>query len=491
MRGSPIADDESAYRFASELLARGRLWVPSPPLKLFFDQNFIINDGRMYTVYFLGWPALLVPATLAGLPEVANPIYSALTIPPLWGVLRHYVGPLWSRAGVLLFLVSPFVQVMAATELSHTTCLMALTWCLFFYVKIRDGAHARDARLHAAMAVSFSIAFFIRPQAALALGLPLLIGWAWRIRSIPAASRGRCVSAFVVPSMGFGVAFLSVLWLQNGSPFLVGYGRYAQYLVENGFAFSSFRPVHLTTVPGFYFGDALSAVVRVLAGLFRLNFDLFGWPTSLGVAIIALRAGKDVRLLWAMAGTYLGFFFFQTDWGIDTFGPVHGFELALPILILTILGAERLTVLLGGRQTLVAGETGPRWSLAGPGLLVGLTVAALAGFVPVRWKALHQITGHIAYALDAPEKAGITNAVVFSPRPFVPSCEGVPHHFVGFRPVNDPWLEGDILWVNDLGFAENLELMNRMPDRKGYVMRWIDDCEVELSPLVAPPRDRG
>ena len=47
---APLTDDESAYRFAAELLARGRLWVPSPEMKIFFDQNFMINDGRLYPV---------------------------------------------------------------------------------------------------------------------------------------------------------------------------------------------------------------------------------------------------------------------------------------------------------------------------------------------------------------------------------------------------------------------------------------------------------
>ena len=91
LRGAPVADDESAYRFTAQLLASGRLWVPSHELKLFFDQNFIINDGRMFSVYFLGWPALLAAGVRLGATWIVNPLCSALTVAPLFFSLRRFV----------------------------------------------------------------------------------------------------------------------------------------------------------------------------------------------------------------------------------------------------------------------------------------------------------------------------------------------------------------------------------------------------------------
>ena len=108
LRGAPLADDEGAYRFGAELLASGRLWVASPAMKLFFDQNFMINDGRLYPAYFLGWPAILAIGVTVSAPELMNPLLSALTVPALYGVLQHFVSRLWARAGILLFLSSPF-----------------------------------------------------------------------------------------------------------------------------------------------------------------------------------------------------------------------------------------------------------------------------------------------------------------------------------------------------------------------------------------------
>jgi hypothetical protein len=86
-------------------------------------------------------------------------------------------------------------------------------------------------------------------------------------------------------------------------------------------------------------------------------------------------------------------------------------------------------------------------------------------------------------ALGAPAHAGLTRAIVFSPIPFVPRCPGIPSHFVFFRPVNDPDLRNDILWVNHLSIDQNRQLVRSMGDRPGYVLQWNNQCQVSLRPL--------
>ena len=93
MANAPLTDDESVYRFGAQLLSSGRLTVPSPPMKLFFDQNFMINDGRLYPAYFVGWPALLALGVWLGVPGIVNPILSALTVPVVATATRSIVGP--------------------------------------------------------------------------------------------------------------------------------------------------------------------------------------------------------------------------------------------------------------------------------------------------------------------------------------------------------------------------------------------------------------
>ena len=486
LREAPLTDDEAAYRFGAQLLAKGRLWVPSPDMKIFFDQNFMINDGRLYPVYFLGWPALMVPGVWLGMPGVVNPLLSALTVLPLFGALAHFVGRSWARAGVLLFLTSPFIQVAAATQLSHTSCLMALTWCLWLYVRAtRDGARQID---HAAFAFAFAVAFCIRPQSAVPIGLPMLASWGLTVLRMNAAGRWRAALAFAIPSATLAFMFLGTLWAQNGSPWRVGYARYGQYMLENKLRFTTFSPSDLTAIPGFDFSEVGPALARTTTGLLRLNVDLFGWPSSLAMLLLALPVfGRRTRLFWGMLSAYVALQFFQRDWGIDSFGPVHAFEMSLPIIALSIAGFENLS------RYLTRDETGGvRPSFQGrafaPALLAALIITAWLGFVPIRLQGVGQIARHLNTALDAPARAGIDRALIFSSLPFAPPCGTSPSHFVFFRPVNDPDLTNDILWVNHISLDQDRRLIEGLDgNRPGYLMRWTHPCNVVLEPISRVP----
>ncbi len=472
LHSAPLADDESAYRFAAELLASGRLSVASPKLKLFFDQNFMINDGRLYPVYFLGWPLLMVPGIWIHAPGIVNPLLSALTVWPLSRVLEHFVGRSWARGGILLFLSAPLLQIAAATELSHTSCLMALTWCLWMCLRVRDGD--APAGVHAGFGLAFALAFAIRPQSTVALALPLLILWMAAVVRMR-EGRLRAVLAFAVPTLVGSALFLASLWAQNGSPLKIGYARYLEYIAANRFRFTTFGPSDFTALAGFDFLHPGEGIARAAVGMFRLNFDLFGWPCSFVMLWFAMRRAG---ILWAMIACFMLLMLFQRDWGIDTFGPVHAFELALPILVLTVVGARRLSEDITWAPS-AAGRWA--WSALSPSLLASLIVTAWLGFVPLRLETIRQIAAHLNIALRAPERAGIHDAVVFSPVPFAPPCGFEPHHFVFFRPTNDPDLRNDIVWVNDLGVDENRRLLETFPGRAGYQLRWTDKCDVSLT----------
>jgi hypothetical protein len=487
LQGAPLTDDESAYRFTAELLASGRLWTESPAMREFFDQNFAINDGRLRTVYFVGWPALMAPFVRLGVAGWANPVLSALTVPALYGILGRVVERGWARGGVVLFLCTPFIQVAAATQLSHTACLAALAWGVALcFRSIDDG---RRTVWVWAFTTAFVVAFFVRPQVTLPLALPVVLWWllvTWR----QGDARTRHLAAFVVPACLGAVLFTAVLWQQNGSPFKIGYARYGEFMRENGFRFTTFGEAELTTVAGFDFSSFVPAVARTAVGLFRLNFDLFGWPSSLLLALLALPRKADRSwLFWTMAGSFLLMHLFQHDWGIDSFGPVHAFELSLPLLVLTVIALQRLSRLswtdVGSND---AASARPPAAFAAP-LLIALVVSAWAGFVPARLEAVRRIASHVNIPLQAPHQAALHDAVVFAPWPFAPPCVDTPGHFVVFRPFNDPDLRNDVLWVNHIDVPSDKRLMATLPGRTGFVMRWREPCGVELVPLDSPEAD--
>jgi hypothetical protein len=61
LRNTAITDDENVYDFMARLWVSGRLYAPSLPLavRAFFDNQFVVNDGRWYGIYPPGHPFVL------------------------------------------------------------------------------------------------------------------------------------------------------------------------------------------------------------------------------------------------------------------------------------------------------------------------------------------------------------------------------------------------------------------------------------------------
>ena len=469
--GAPLTDDASAYRYMAQVLATGKVYGESPPLKLFFDNRFMINDGKVYSHFFIGWSALMVPGVWLGITGFMNSIYSALTVPALFLVLRRLVGSAWARAGALLYLCSPMLMLAAATETAHTSCVAALAWFTWLCLRSRDD----DAPLwiHPAAAVVFCVAFFIRPTSALGVGLPLLFWWLLGLRP---RTRLRALVTFAIPAMALAALFLTVNKLQTGSFFEVAYQRAFTYAQENDFRFSLW--------PAGFDGSAFTelefrGVERSLAilgaGLFRLNATFLGWPASLLFALFAGRGRLRATLALSIV-SYLALHFYTNNVGIDTFAPMHYFELAWPFLLLNLCGLQRLT------QSL-SGTVGLPWrglpSALPAAALCALTLTSLLSYTPVRFAAIGRIADNIAMPQKAVAEADLGRSVIFVEHPFIHYCRSAPSQgWVFVRPNNDPRLDNDALWVNHLSVEKNKLLMQRFPDRRGYVMAWDQQCRV-------------
>ena len=477
--GADIADDESAYRFMAELVASGRLYADSPPMKLFFDRAFMINDGKLYAQYFLGWPALLAPGVALGVPGLMNPVYSALTVPPIFLTLRRLGGRRCAVIGAMIFLSAPLAQFGAATQLSHTSCIFALSWATFFAVRIYTG----DQRLwlHAGLATSFSVAFFVRPSSALGIGLPLLAMWLIAVSSIHGRARWKALGFFAAPALAFAAAFFLINMAQNGSFTTVSYQRAISYARENGFRFAAWNWFPKDRTFAMELGPIGVAAAQTGVSLTRLNYALFGWPLAFVFLPFAGWRSSRSWIPWTMLICFGVTHFHMRNGGIDTFGPVHYLETALPVILLTALGISRLTSSLRSiSSTRVPGWLSARAPLA---LCLGLITASVLGYVPVRAMALHEV-GSITGLAGRTAEAKLQNpTLVFVPRPFVPRhCNGT-HHFNFWRPNNDPALQNRILWVNHITLEHDRKLMELYPDREAAVMVWSPQCRPEFLPL--------
>jgi len=492
LRDMPLTDDEAAYHFMAEVLASGRVTADSPPLKLFFDNRFLINDGKLYAHYFVGWPALLAPGLWLGIPGFMNALYSALTVAPLFALLRRLLSSAWARAGVLLYLTSPMLMLAAATETAHTSCVAALAAFTWFCLK----SHLPEAApwYHAAASLSFCVAFFVRPTSALGVGLPILVWWFagwWR--------NGRRVApllAFAFPALVMAALFFEVNRQQTGAALEVAYHRAYTYAEENGFRFSLWSvDMREGSFSEFDLVGPRRSLAIAGAALFRLSASLFGWPCSLLFAVFASgrQQGRTrgriglISVLWLSVLSYFVVHFATHNVGIDTFAPMHYFEVAWPLLLLTVAGLARLT----RRGTRLDRLT--RHTLATPwrfqalptALFTALIVASLASYAPVRYGAIWRVADNVAMPHRALEEAGIERAVIFAPDPFIYYCKHPPTRgWVFVRPNNDPDLKNDILWVNHLSLEKDRLLMRRLfPHREAYVMLWDTSCKTLFIPL--------
>lgn len=470
-----ITDDEEAYRWAADLLAQGKLWVDSPKFKIFYDRALFINDGRLYSQYFLGWPAVLMPFRVLGIDPWANAILFAATVPALYTVARHWLRPTFAKLCVLAFVTSPLMVTMSATALSHTSCVCLLTWSGAMLLRARQG----KVWAHGLFGLFLAMAFFIRPQSIVAVAIGMPFAWAAVLKGAPAAQRRRAVVAFAIPALTLAAAFFAVNLAQNGSPFRVAYTAVMEYAGENYMRFTHVR--NPDAVHNFEFASLAATIERNLTGLLRFNVTSLGWPFVFLFLPFAVGARRSA-LLWSGLYAPVVVFFFLSDAGIDTMGTVHYAEVLVPLILVSGLGAQRLS--LAARRHL----SGTRFVHMGHALWISSIICSLCAYTPVRLRTLEFATDEIARYDGTLNNADLDKAVVFVIPPFVRPCKmDALHLFVSFPPMNDPDFEGPKIVVNHITLEDDKRFVREAyPDRRGYLLAPIKGtCDIVLVPLEA------
>lgn len=473
LNGAVVTDDESAYRFSAEILSTFRLTVPSHASKLFFDNAFIVNDGQMYSQYPLGWPMLLTPGVWLGVPSLVNPLYSGATVPALFLIMRRLANSHWARLGILLYLTSVLLMGCAATLLSQTSSSCAFAWAAWCCLRSRDDAAPRW--VDALFGLFIAIGFFIRPMTAVGLGAPLVVSWAWGVWQRPKSSQLGAALAFGVPAAVLGGLFLWVNKTQTGHAGLTAYVRYLRYTVENQGRFAPWplAGAKAAAVPNLEFQSIMGALAKLAAVLVRLNFDALGWPVSL---LFVPFARKHAGVIFSSFAFFMAGFLFY-DPGVDTFGPNHAVEAAIPLIVMSGVGAKALARWFD--------QTVPASASFAPMLVPSLAVVALLTYVPVRLLTLNRLSDDINAPSDAIEGAKLSNAVVFTVRPWANVCRNPGNrHFVFFRPNNDPDFKNSVLLANHLTIEKDRELMStEFSGREGYLLLPMRSCDYQVVPL--------
>jgi len=420
--------DEHAYLISAELMAQGRLSVPSPEPREFFHTENIVNDGRYYGKYPPGWPALLSLGVRIGAPWVIAPLLGALSLGMIYAAARRHFSVEMANVALLSMLGCPYFLFNSGSYFSHAACLATAVLLLCAYLEVLKDAERRWP--YAVLGLAFGLGFTIRPFTLLALAVvPAvhLIGRAVRRKQFPLLLRG------LPPALaGAGVGLI---------PFFV----YNRALTGNALLqpFQVYDPKDSVSILLSFHDAGWRFKTLALSRLILLARWFPQAPMLLLLAWTSRVFTEDRRFRWLVLGwiaLLAAYMMYPNDGGFQ-YGPRYLYE-GFPLL-LVVSSAALLRIGRGGPLVLA--------------LLIAFNVATFSRRIRPYSDEIE--AGRNLYVqAAAPE---FRNSIVFlnqvSPTMDADDCTRNGTHF-----------DGPVLFVHDLG-TRNAELLRRYPERKAFV----------------------
>ncbi len=345
-------EDEQAFVWQAEVLARGKLTLPSPEYHDSFLYPFVIDhQGLRFGKYPLGWPAALSLGVRLDLRSWVNPILAGVSVWLTFLIGRRIFG---KRTGLLaagLTVISPFFLTISASLLSHPFGLAlsgaaALGWLTAFAGMVEGQPLAAATRKRWGAAIICGLALgalaITRPWTALGIALP------FGIHGISILLRGNQQERWRVLAVGALAAFLASLhlawqWAASGDPFLNLYTLWWEY------DRIGFGPGHGVREAGHTLEKAFNHAKYSFNGGFP---DLFGWKSAslvflpFGVwSVFRLSRQKQVGAILVGSMFPSLILVYLAYWvGSYVLGPRYYFE---GLYSLTILSAAGILLLAG------------------------------------------------------------------------------------------------------------------------------------------------
>jgi 4-amino-4-deoxy-L-arabinose transferase-like glycosyltransferase len=390
----PHVPDETQYLFQARYMAAGQLTVKAPPVPEAFSTYMIpYQEERWFGVFSPGWPAVLAIGMKLDAVWLVNPLLAGLCILLAYLFFQEFYSRRFARLAVLLLCCSPWFIFMAMSFMSH---IFTLACALSAAILLRKAMtnHKPIYALWAGLVIG--IVSLIRPldgaMVAVLLGVwTLLINKTWKTRFITAL-------LLVVGTITTGALVLPYNKFVTGkatlSPLDAYYTKYFwAKVMALGFGPERGMGWGLDAFPGH---SPLEALINTALNTFSLNTELFGWGIgSLLLAVCFLLSGalrkKDFWTLTVLAIVIGGYSLFWYHGGPD-FGARYWFLCIIPLIALTIRGAEWLSQKLGEEN--VASHTNPRVVLA----IVTLCMSGLICYFP--WRAVDKYHHYLGMRPD-------------------------------------------------------------------------------------------
>jgi hypothetical protein len=473
----PHVQDEINYYFQGKIFASGQLYLDSPKLAEFFSFRFMVNDGRLYSLFQPGWPALLAIGHLFGVPHLVAPALASVATGLFFGTSRRLLGEVSGRWATLLLLSSSVFLFQQSSMMSHgpaaTFGLGALYFAVRFWQQIRQDADQPEPQEPKKHHIAFLVAagaclgylFCIRAGTAVAMAIPFGLAIVYLV------ARGE-LSWKVIPWVvlgGMSTASLQFLynWIMSGDLLTFPQARYFEltepiadcHRLGIGEGIGCRREHGPDLGPnGFTWTRAVEVTHQRMD---QLRWDFFG--TGFGVALVSLpffsrRIPAYKFLLLGFPLSLVGLYFFYYYHG-NCFGARYYYEAVPACIMLIAAGFQGLFLQVEHAKSL---PRVVRRVLFGAVLATALFFPAFSLLKErsVLWERYGDGYWGVDRSLaETVEKQGVENAVVV-----IPGNDKL--YRAGFW-LNEPGFDTDIIVTRDHG-KQNSQLKTRYPDRDIY-----------------------
>jgi hypothetical protein len=430
--------DTMSYFTQAKIFSTGHINVPSHDLKEFFDLEFVINDGKFYSIYFPGWPLILSLGVILRAPWIINPLLSFLTLVVIYLTGCEVYNKKTGLVASILLSISFNFHELSRTYLSEPSALFFSSLFFYFMIKTLKKPEILTSSL---AGISLGIVFLIRPYSAAAMSLPILsyfffIFYKKKALSFPVS--------LVLCFLPFLFIFFSYNYFQTGSVFLTPYA-YENPFNKLGFGLrSNFKwltPFSYTPLDGL-----INVVIEFAVLNYREIPLLF---IFLLIVFINKKTNWDVLLFLSFFSVvfFYFFFYFRSD---TRYYYVSSFALSL----LAARGIELADISFA--------NIFPDKHIKHLNRLLLLFVIVANIFIITFPRIPNEVKRYRFFGdpFTLVKKNNLRNSVVFLRS--VPG--GEPNNYI----QNPPDFNGDVLFAKDLK-ERNIKLMEYYPEKKFYV----------------------
>lgn len=479
-------EDELAYVWQAEAIAKGDLMLPSPPSPKSFLVPFVVDyNGQRFGKYPLGWPAMLAVGVFLRVRPLVNALLSGAAV---WLTYRLGKRVFSETVGLLaagLTLTSPFFLINSGSLLSHPFGLFLSAAFALSWLDAWDRERAERLPSYwpwlatVTAAVCLGLLLLSRPLTAVGVALPFGLHAIYQLIRSSWQERWRLVAFGLIVLVFVGLHFLWQFAV-TGDPTLNPYTLWWEYDRVG------FGPGYGRTESGHTLKQAW---INTKASLNVGWHDLFGWgrfswillPFGL-LAVLRYRLWRGLlvgSVYPSLVVVYLAYWI-----GSYLFGPRYLYEGLYSLTLLSAVGAAFLA-----GWPVRPGDAWRRyegWRRARP-LLVTAALAFLVSlnllfYTPLRVGGMHGLYGISRARLEpflTPEAQQLTPALVIVH----------PNHWTEYGALlelQNPFLDTPFIFAYARGVGADMLLADQFPERR--IIHYYPDEPDKFYPAPRPGR---